>query len=70
MSSWLRAAGWTLILLAGAGAVGRLSGRQSSSAPAPAQAAPVTYNRDIAPHPFSFLRHLSPAREKRRRSLC
>jgi len=45
---WLRGAGWTLLVLAAAGAVGTLSGRpvprQSSSA-----AVPVTYNRDIAP---------------------
>jgi tetratricopeptide (TPR) repeat protein len=54
MSDWLRGAGWTLILLAGAVAAGTLSGkpaaRQSSGAAASSPpAAPFTYSRDIAP---------------------
>jgi Flp pilus assembly protein TadD/mono/diheme cytochrome c family protein len=51
MNSCLRSAGWTLILLASAGVVGRLSGkpaaRQASSTPAPGPQ--VTFNREIAP---------------------
>lgn len=49
MIVWLRGAGWTLILLAAAGAAhsGKPSARQSTS---PAQSPEhVTYNRDIAP---------------------
>jgi len=53
MSSPLRGVGWTLIVLAGASAVGTLSGRpaarQSSSVSASVPAAQATYNRDIAP---------------------
>ena len=53
MSPWLRGAGWTLILLAGAVAAGTLSGkpvaRQSSRAASSPLAAQITYNRDIAP---------------------
>ena len=53
ISSWLRGAGWTLLLLAGAGVVGKLSGRpaarQSSAAEVPAATPQVTFNRDIAP---------------------
>ena len=50
IGSWRRGAGWTLILLAIAGAVGTFSGWSalrtvSSSSPA----APVTFNRNIAP---------------------
>jgi tetratricopeptide (TPR) repeat protein len=49
ISSWVRSAGWTLLLLAGAGAVRTLDGR-----PAPRQSSSfattqTTYNRDIAP---------------------
>ncbi|HWY03102.1 MAG TPA: tetratricopeptide repeat protein [Candidatus Acidoferrum sp.] len=54
VSSWLRRSAWTMILLAGAGAVGMLAGRParpssrfSASAAAPAEQ--VTFNRDIAP---------------------
>jgi tetratricopeptide (TPR) repeat protein len=55
ISSRLRRAGWTLILLTGAGAVVTLSGRQvsqssasqSSSEVSPAER--ITFNRDIAP---------------------
>ena len=53
ISSWVRGAAWTLLLLAGGGAVGTLSGhsaaRQSSIAVAPAVATQITFNRDIAP---------------------
>ena len=48
ISSWVRRAGWTLLLLAGAGTVRTLDGR-----PAPRQSSvPTTrtsYNRDVAP---------------------
>ncbi len=54
ISSWLRGAGWTVVVLAGMGAMGTLLGkpaaRQSSSAPASADQ--VTFNRDIAPIVF------------------
>lgn len=49
ISSWVRRAGWTLLLLAGAGAMKTLDGgpapRQSSSVPT----TQTTYSRDIAP---------------------
>jgi len=54
ISSWLRGAGWTVVVLAGMGAMGTLLGRpaarQSSSAPASADQ--VTFNRDVAPIVF------------------
>jgi tetratricopeptide (TPR) repeat protein len=56
ISSWLRSAAWTVVVLAGMGAMGTLLGRpaarQSSSASAAASAGQVTLNRDIAPIVF------------------
>jgi len=54
IGSWLRSAGWILILLAGAGAVGTLSGRAAARHASSAAASPnqVTFNRDIAPIMF------------------
>ena len=49
ISSWTRNAGWTLIVLAGAGAVGTLSGRPARQSSAAVPAEQVTFNRDIAP---------------------
>src|SRR5260221_11612681 len=51
ISSWLRGVAWTLLLLAGAGAVGRLSGR-SARPPTPAGPTQITFDRDIAPIVF------------------
>ena len=50
INSWLRDAGWTVILSLAAGAVATLSGkpaRQASSAATPAEQ--VTFNHDVAP---------------------
>lgn len=49
INSWTRNAGWTLILLAGASAVGTLSGRPARQSSAAVPAEQVTFNRDIAP---------------------
>jgi len=50
MSSWLRIAGWSLILQAGAVAAGMLHVRPpQQSSPAQTPAAQITFNRDIAP---------------------
>ncbi len=49
INPWLRSAGWAVLILIGAGAVGTLAGRpavRQSSTPVPVQ---VTFNRDIAP---------------------
>ncbi len=50
ISSWLRSAGWALIVLSGMRVLsGRLVAPPSASAAAPVPAAQVTFNRDIAP---------------------
>lgn len=48
MTSWLRGSRWAMLLLLAAGAVGALSGPPRTSSPE-GPAAPVTFNRDIAP---------------------
>jgi len=54
ISSWLRSAAWTVVVLAGMGAMGTLLGRPAArqSSSAAASAGQVTFNRDIAPIVF------------------
>jgi Tfp pilus assembly protein PilF len=52
INSWLRGAGWALILLAGIGAAGTLYGRPPARQAASVPVAQLTFNRDIAPTIF------------------